>query len=186
MKKLIATLFVTLLLAGSVFAADNGSVTLQNTVSSSQTLQILYDGKVIDGTDNTDNTIVLTSGQAKSMAVRWVGNTNDSVKGMSVDIVTNGFVNEKAVTPEGRIDVLFVGKDIETTGEKAVDIMDGGKKVGTVKRGSAYGHCGVNFVAEPYTVGSYTIAEFTPTWNGSYNWTAGEYVCVIEFYISAP
>lgn len=186
MKKVCSVLIITLAIVGTVFAADSSSIKLQNTVDSSQSLQVLYDEVAIDGNDNADNSIVLTSGQAKPMAVKWIGNMNDDVKSLRVDIVTNGFVNEKAVKDEEPVPVLFIGDGIESTGDKSFAITDNGKTVGTVTRASAYGHCGVSYTAEPYTVGSYIIAEFTPTWDGNYNWTAGEYECVIEFYFTAP
>ena len=186
MKKVCSVLFIALIIVGTLFAADSSSIKLQNTVDSSQSLQVLYDEVAIDGNDNADNSIVLTSGEAKPMAVKWIGNTNDDVKSMRVDIVTNGFVNKNAVKDEKPVSVLFVGEDIESTGDKSFAITDNGKTVGTVTRASAYGHCGVSYTAEPYTVGSYIIAEFTPTWDGNYNWTAGEYECVIEFYFIAP
>ena len=184
MKKVCSVLFISLIIVGTLFAGS--SIKLQNTVDSSQSLQVLYGGVAIDGNDNADNSIVLTSGQAKPMAVRWTGNTNDDVKSLSVAIGTKGFVNKKAVKVEEPVSVLFVGKDIESTGDKSFAITDNGKTVGTVTRASAYGQCVVSYTAEPYTVGSYIIAEFTPTWDGNYNWTAGEYECVIEFYFSAP
>ena len=112
MKKVCSVLIITLAIVGTVFAADSSSIKLQNTVDSSQSLQVLYGGVVIDGNDNADNSIVLTSGQAKPMAVKWIGNTNDDVKSMRVDIVTNGFVNKKAVKDEEPVSVLFVGEDI--------------------------------------------------------------------------
>lgn len=185
MKKIIVSLLMVLVACSALFAAsDSNIVSLKNTVAAHQQILIKYGDDIVDGNDNPF-LVDLKSGSAKKISLVWTGNTDNSEKqeGFNLAFAALGFKNSNATVEEEYVRVTLEGLPSTNTDFEIKD--NKGNKVGSGSKAAADVHAVVKYTPEKNTYGTYTIAEFTPKWNGGYNWTAGEYSCDIEVYISA-
>lgn len=185
MKKIIVSLLMVLVACSALFAAsDSNTVSLKNTVAAHQQIIIKYGNEIVEG-NNNPFTVDLKSGTADKISLVWTGNTDDSKKqdGFNLAFAALGFKNSNATVEEEYVRVTFEGLPSTDAAYKITD--KNGNEVGSGTKVGADVHAIVNYTPVKNTYGTYTIAEFTPKWNGGYNWTAGEYSCDIEVYVSA-
>ena len=185
MKKIIVSLLMVLVACSALFAtSDSNTVSLKNTVAAHQQIIIKYDNEIVEG-NNNPFTVDLKRGTAEKISLVWTGNTDnsDAQSGYVIGFTAFGFKNSKAVVAEDYVRVTLEG--LPKT-DDAYEITDNnGNKVGSGSKVADDAQAIISYKPEKNTYGTYTIAEFTPTWNGDYNWTAGEYSCDIEVHISA-
>ena len=185
MKK-ISALIMVLLVSFTLFATD---VTLKTSVDSHQEIKILYGNEEVSG-DKNEKTVNLQAPDAQPFRIVWSGNTADNPSGFTIGVVAYGFIHESVPRDSEdyhshvEVPVTFEGLPSSTEPD-SLTYTSGGITIGKGDKAAEGSMAIINFTPSSHLIGEYTIAEFTPTWEGAqYNWTAGSYACDIVFTIN--